>query len=211
MPPPITRANQAIVEVEFEVVEEVRTIDPVRGVEFETWGYRIVGGDDGVVSGTPGPVIRARVGDVLRFTIANPASNTHPHNVDFHSVTGQGGGAEATTVAPGETKTIEARLLYPGFFMYHCAYGDIPQHLSHGMHGGILVEPETPLPTVDHEWYIVQSESSTRLGSPVSSNSIGPPYGTSRRHTWCSTVRWVRWQATTPSGCKWENGPGSTS
>lgn len=158
MPPPITRSTQAIVEVGFEIVEEVRTIDPVRGVEFETWGYKIVGGDGTVVSGTPGPVIRARVGDVLRFTVTNPASNTHPHNVDLHSVTGQGGGAEATTVAPGETKTIEARLLYPGFFMYHCAYGDIPQHIAHGMYGGILVEPETPLESVDHEWYIVQSE-----------------------------------------------------
>ncbi|MGH3649285.1 MAG: plastocyanin/azurin family copper-binding protein, partial [Acidimicrobiia bacterium] len=75
-----------------------------------------------------------------------------------HAVTGQGGGAEATTVAPGETKTIEARLLYPGFFMYHCAYGDIPAHISHGMFGGILVDPATPLPEVDHEWYLVQSE-----------------------------------------------------
>src|SRR5690606_17785007 len=31
-------------------------------------------------------------------------------------------------------------------------------HISHGMFGGILVDPETPLPAVDHEWYIVQSE-----------------------------------------------------
>jgi len=99
-----------------------------------------------------------RVGDVLRFTITNPEGNTHPHDVDFHAVTGQGGGAEATTVAPGETKTIEARLLYPGFFMYHCAYGDVPAHMSHGMFGGILVDPETPLGAVDHEWYVVQSE-----------------------------------------------------
>jgi nitrite reductase (NO-forming) len=78
--------------------------------------------------------------------------------VDFHAVTGQGGGAEATTVLPGETRTIEARLLYPGFFMYHCAYGDVPEHISHGMFGGILVDPAEPLPDVDHEWYMVQSE-----------------------------------------------------
>ena len=103
-------------------------IDPATGVETETWGYKLVDGSDGIV-GTPGPIIRARVGDILRFTITNPSANHNPHNVDFHAVTGQGGGAEATTVAPGETKTIEARLLYPGFFMYHCAYGDIPAHL----------------------------------------------------------------------------------
>lgn len=158
MPPAPQRSTPAIVEVEFEVVEGVNVIDPASGVETETWGYRLVDGPDGVVAGTPGPVIRARVGDVLRFTITNPEGNTHPHNVDFHAVTGPHGGAGDTTVAPGETKTIEVRLLYPGFFMYHCAYDDVPAHISHGMYGGILVDPETPLPEVDHEWYVVQSE-----------------------------------------------------
>jgi nitrite reductase (NO-forming) len=167
MPPASGRTTPAIVEVSFEVVEGVNVIDPESGVEAETWGYKILdGGDAGVVNGTPGPVIRARVGDVLRFTITNPASNTHPHNVDFHAVTGPHGGAGATTVAPGETRTIEARLLYPGFFMYHCAYGDVPAHISHGMYGGILVDPETPLPAADHEWYIVQGEYYTQGTDP---------------------------------------------
>lgn len=158
MPPRADRDTPAFVDVEFEVVENVSTIDPGKGTRHETWGYRIVGGPDTAVVGTPGPVIRARVGDVLRFTITNPEGNRHPHNVDFHAVTGQGGGAEDTTVLPGETKTIEARLLYPGFFMYHCAYGDVPEHIAHGMVGGILVDPAEPLAEVDHEWYMVQSE-----------------------------------------------------
>lgn len=164
MPPATGRTSQAVVEVHFEVVEGVSAIGP-DGLEFETWGYRVAGSDD-VVSGTPGPVIRARVGDVLRFTITNPESNTHPHNVDFHAVTGPHGGAGATTVAPGETAQFEARLLYPGFFMYHCAYDDVPAHISHGMYGGILVEPEEPLPQVEHEWYMVQSEYYTASKEP---------------------------------------------
>jgi len=166
MPPASGRSTQAIVDVHFEVVEGISAIDPATGVETETWGYRLVDGPDGLVVGTPGPVIRARVGDILRFTITNPSTSHNPHNVDFHAVTGQGGGAEATTVAPGETKTIEARLLYPGFFMYHCAYGDIPAHISHGMFGGILVDPEAPLPDAAHEWYIVQSEYYTAGKEP---------------------------------------------
>ncbi len=165
VPPPVTRANQAFVDVHFEVVEQVATIDPVSGVEYETWGYKIAGADSEVI-GTPGPMIRARVGDVLRFTITNPATNTHPHNVDFHAVTGQGGGAADTTVAPGETTTIEARLLYPGMFMYHCATGDVPNHIVHGMYGGILVDPAEPLDAVDHEFYIVQSEYYTTSTEP---------------------------------------------
>lgn len=162
MPAPSGRSEPAIVDVGFEVVENVSTIDAAKGTQVETWGYKVTGGDDSVVSGTPGPVVRARVGDVLRFTITNPEGNTMPHNVDFHAVTGQGGGAEATTVLPGETRTIEARLLYPGFFMYHCAYGDVPAHIAQGMYGGILVDPETPLPEADHEWYMVQSEFYTQ-------------------------------------------------
>lgn len=166
VPAPSGRTTQAIIDVHFEVVENVVEIDPATGVEYETWGYRLVGDGQDVSIGAPGPMIRGRVGDVLRFTVTNPETNTHPHNVDFHAVTGQGGGAANTVVAPGETRTIEARLLYPGLYMYHCAYGDVPLHISHGMYGGILVDPAEPLPEVDHEWYIVQSEYYTDADEP---------------------------------------------
>ncbi len=166
VPAPSGRTTQAIIDVHFEVVENVVEIDPATGVEYDTWGYRLVGDGEDVSIGAPGPMIRGRVGDVLRFTVTNPETNTHPHNVDFHAVTGQGGGAANTVVAPGETRTIEARLLYPGVFMYHCAYGDVPLHISHGMYGGILVDPAEPLPEVDHEWYIVQSEYYTDADEP---------------------------------------------
>ena len=166
VPAPSGRTTQAIIDVHFEVVENVVEIDPATGVEYETWGYRLVGDGQDLSIGAPGPMIRGRVGDVLRFTVTNPETNTHPHNVDFHAVTGQGGGAANTVVAPGETRTIEARLLYPGLYMYHCAYGDVPLHISHGMYGGILVDPAEPLPEVDHEWYIVQSEYYTDADEP---------------------------------------------
>lgn len=158
VPPRSLRAEPAIVEVEFDIVEELATIDPDAGVQFETWGYRLRGDDRTVAAGTPGPMIRARVGDVLRFVIHNPETNQRVHNVDFHAVTGQGGGAADTAVAPGESAVIEARMLYPGIFMYHCAAGDVPSHIAHGMYGGILVDPVEPLPEADAEFYIVQSE-----------------------------------------------------
>ena len=157
VPPASTRVDQRVVEVHFEIVENVATIDPESGVETLTWGYKLIA-DGNVSVGSPGPMIRARVGDLLRFTLTNPATSQHPHNVDFHAVTGQGGGAADTLVAPGETTTIEARMLYPGIFMYHCAAGDVPVHISRGMYGGILVDPEQPMPATDHEFYIVQSE-----------------------------------------------------
>lgn len=156
VPPAANRSQQAIVEVEFDIVEGVQAIDP-NGLEYTTWGYRLHG-DTTVTTGTPGPIVRARVGDIVRFSLTNLPENSMPHNVDFHAVTGQGGGAADTTVAPGETAVIEARLLYPGIFMYHCAAGDVPTHIAQGMYGGILVDPEVPLAPVEHELYMVQSE-----------------------------------------------------
>ena len=150
------RADQRIVDFAIDVIEGECVLDPANNVSTMMWGFRI-GGDD-VECGSPGPVMRARVGDLARITVTNLAGNANPHNIDFHTVTGQGGGAEATTVAPGESATINCRLLYPGAFMYHCAFGDVPMHISHGMYGMFIVDPETPLPAVDHEWSIMQSE-----------------------------------------------------
>lgn len=156
-PPATQRDHPVIFDVTLEVVEGVCELDPDNGVTTEMWGYRI-GGDDEVRCGSPGPVIRGRVGDIARITLVNPDTSTHPHNIDFHAVTGQGGGAADLTVNPGEQATIQIRLLYPGAFMYHCAYGDVPVHIAHGMYGMFIVDPETPLPSVDHEWAVMQSE-----------------------------------------------------
>ena len=155
--PPIDRTDQRIWNVHIESIEGLCPLDPANGVKTEMWGFRIDGSDE-VTCGSPGPVLRGRVGDMVNITLTNLASNTRPHNIDFHAVTGQGGGAADLTVAPGETATIQVRLLYPGAFMYHCAFGDVPVHIAHGMYGQFIVDPEVPLPSVDHEWAIVQSE-----------------------------------------------------
>jgi len=155
--PPIDRDYQATYEIRLEVLENVCTIDAGNGIRVSMWGYRIAG-DTSVTCGTPGPILRGRVGDVVTITLVNLPGNTNPHNIDFHAVTGQGGGAKDLTALPGETKSITVRLLYPGAFMYHCAYGDVPVHIMHGMYGMYIVDPETPLPTVAHEWAMTQSE-----------------------------------------------------
>ena len=157
------RSDQRVVEFEIDVIEGECVVDPTNNVSTLMWGFRI-GGDEATSCGSPGPILRARVGDLARITVTNLAGNVHPHNIDFHAVTGQGGGAAGTTVAPGETATINSRLLYPGAFMYHCAFGDVPEHIAHGMYGMFIVDPETPLPDVDHEWSIMQSE--WYLGEP---------------------------------------------
>jgi nitrite reductase (NO-forming) len=115
--------------------------------------------------GIPGPMIRARVGDTIDFFLHNPKESSLPHNVDFHAVTGPGGGAARLATAAGDVSELRAKLLNPGIFIYHCAFPDIPMHISHGMYGLIVVEPEGGLSKVDHEFYLVQSEFYTEKGS----------------------------------------------
>lgn len=50
-------------------------------------------------------------------------------------------------------------MMYPGLFMYHCAVkGMVPMHIANGMYGAVLVDDVVPLPKVDKEFYLAQSE-----------------------------------------------------
>jgi copper-containing nitrite reductase len=80
------------------------------------------------------------------------------HNVDFHGVTGPGGGAKVTTSEAPEVRSAEFKLLYPGLYIYHCAVEPVGVHVANGMYGLLLVEPEGGLPKVDKEFYVLQSE-----------------------------------------------------
>ena len=109
----------------------------------------------------PGLMIRVRRGDRvnLRFEVPEDG-NKFTHNMDFHAVYGPGGGGEATTLAPGDDAAeISFTAEYAGAFVYHCAVpGNMDQHISAGMFGTILVEPEDGLPAVDREYYLGQHE-----------------------------------------------------
>ncbi len=151
MPAPVNRNYSTDVHIHMEAVELTAEIED--GTTFTYWTY------NGTV---PGPMFRARVGDTVHVHFSNRADSTMHHNVDFHAVTGQGGGAEATVTAPGETTSFSFKALHAGLFVYHCATPDIPTHISKGMYGMILIEPETPLPEVDKEIYIMQGDIYTK-------------------------------------------------
>ena len=106
----------------------------------------------------PGPMLRIRQGDTVTINLKNAEDSINIHSVDFHSVTGPGGGAAVTQVRPGETKSFTFKALHPGLYVYHCATPMIAHHISNGMYGMILVEPEGGLPKVDKEYYVMQGE-----------------------------------------------------
>ncbi|QQR54547.1 multicopper oxidase domain-containing protein [Candidatus Peregrinibacteria bacterium] len=147
LPAPLTRTEPQTVEIELEA-KEVRS-EIAEGATYSYWTF------DGQV---PGPFLRVRQGDTIKLTLTNNEANENHHSIDLHAVTGPGGGAEATTVKPGESKTVTFKALNPGLFVYHCAHPSAAVHMSHGMYGLILVEPEGGLPPVDHEFYVMQGE-----------------------------------------------------
>lgn len=110
----------------------------------------------------PGPMLRVRVGDTVELHLENDSSSHNVHSIDLHAVTGPGGGAVATQVVPGETRAFVFEAKHPGVYVYHCATPHIPTHITNGMYGLIVVEPEEGLAPVDKEFYIMQGEIYTK-------------------------------------------------
>ena len=153
VPAPTGRTESAHVYLELTAKEVIAEMAP--GVFVNYWTY------DGQV---PGPFLRVREGDTVTLTLHNDATSLHHHNIDLHAVTGPGGGATVTMVAPGESATFTFKALNPGVYVYHCATPNVANHMTHGMYGLILVEPAEGLPEVDREYYVMQGEFYTSGG-----------------------------------------------
>jgi nitrite reductase (NO-forming) len=146
---PVGKRGPKTVKFTLEVQEVLGVLDAAAKTTYTYWTF------NGKV---PGPMLRARVGDTIEITLKNAKGNSMIHNIDLHAVWGQGGGAEKTSVAPGEEKSFVFKAVSPGLFVYHCATPVIPQHISSGMYGMILIEPAGGLPKVDKEFYVMQGD-----------------------------------------------------
>ena len=152
LPPPITRREPQQVRVDLLAVEVEGRL-----AEGTTYGYWTFNGK------VPGPFIRVRVGDTVDIHLKNSADSAMMHSVDFHAVTGPGGGAAELQVGPGKEKSMTWKALVPGLFVYHCATPMVSEHIANGMYGLILVEPEAGLPHADREFYVMQQEIYTDI------------------------------------------------
>ncbi|WP_314154059.1 copper-containing nitrite reductase [Capnocytophaga granulosa] len=147
VPKPVGSRPAKKLKVDLEIIEKEGEI--MDGTKYLFWTF---GGT------VPGSFIRTRVGDEVEFTLKNHQDNKLPHNIDLHAVTGPGGGAAASLVAPGQQRTFSFKCLNPGLYVYHCAQAPVPLHIANGMYGLILVEPEGGLPPVDKEYYVMQGD-----------------------------------------------------
>jgi nitrite reductase (NO-forming) len=156
VPPPIARSRPARVVVRLEATEQNGEL--ASGITYNFWTYN---------GHVPGPFIRVRVGDTVEVHLKN-SSPDKTHTVDFHFVSGPGGGAPVLMANPGMESVGAFKALKPGLFIYHCAANPMPAHMANGLYGLVLVEPEGGLPKVDREFYVMQSEFYTEgaVGEP---------------------------------------------
>jgi len=126
-----------------EPVKEIRLdtthkiIDLAPGVKYSAWTF----GDQ-----VPGPVVRIRQGDRVKFTMTNRSDEpldvtgirvtqaAMMHSIDFHAamVSPQD---KYRSIAPGQTMSFEYQANYPGVFMYHCGAPMVLEHIASGMYG----------------------------------------------------------------------------
>jgi nitrite reductase (NO-forming) len=149
--PALQREAPQTLRIDLESIEVVGRL--ADGTTYTYWTY------NGKV---PGPFLRARVGDTIEVHFKNHADSKMIHSVDFHSVTGPGGGAVLTQTPPGEERIFTFKAMNPGLYVYHCATPMVAHHITNGMYGLILVEPEKGLPPVDREFYVMQGEIYTQ-------------------------------------------------
>ncbi len=141
----------------------------------------------------PGPILKAKVGEILRITLVNNFPNlkhsvhTHlaPYPFDFDGsqanvITGIGA---AGMVAPGQSFTYEFQLTASGLFYYHCHSSDgghsISDHILQGLYGTIVVDEPDAAPVRDNAIFMGEMGFDvTGQGAPsFIMNGLGIPGG----------------------------------
>lgn len=163
MTPPFVQAHTQKAEggpkiVEFTMtIEEKKIVIDDKGTEVHAMTFN---------GSVPGPLMVVHQDDYVELTLINPATNSMPHNIDFHSATGALGGAGLTLVSPGEKTVLRFKATKAGVFVYHCAPpGMVPWHVTSGMNGAIMVLPREGLTdgkgkelTYDRVYYIGEQD-----------------------------------------------------
>ena len=140
------------------------------GVVMKAWTFN---------GSVPGPILHARQGDTIDFTLVNHGSTDH--SIDFHA-------AETPwdknyqSIKPGASLSFTWTANYPGVFMYHCGTPPVIHHIASGMYGAIVVDPAQPLPPakeyvlVQSELYLTQQADGYYATDGAKANAITPTY-----------------------------------
>ncbi len=128
------------------------TVEIAAGVNYNAWTF---GGT------VPGPVLHVKQGDTIQFTLTIDASAAH--SIDFHAARTPWD-KNYVTIVPGDSLSFDWKAEFPGIFMYHCGTAPVLHHISNGLYGAVVVDPDPPLEPA-REYFLVQSEFYAREGA----------------------------------------------
>jgi nitrite reductase (NO-forming) len=138
---------------EFRIPITDATIEIAKGVTYRGWTF---GGT------VPGPVLRVRVGDLVRIRVVN--ESPIPHSIDFHSARIPANVAYRM-VLPKNSLSFEFVARDAGAFVVHCGTPPVTMHIMQGMYLPIIVDPKGGWGTkADKEFVLVQSEFYAKPG-----------------------------------------------
>ncbi|MEO6144846.1 MAG: multicopper oxidase family protein [Dermatophilaceae bacterium] len=121
------------------------TVD-LGGPVVNTWAYG---------ASVPGPLLRARAGDLLRVQVDNqlPAeTSVHWHGIALRNDMDGVPGMTQTPIAAGKSFTYEFTVPDPGTYFYHPHSG---VQLDRGLYGALLVDEAADPGGYDVEWTVV--------------------------------------------------------
>jgi FtsP/CotA-like multicopper oxidase with cupredoxin domain len=147
----------AIVRVDLEAREADWQLAPGRAVRAWTFNGQV-----------PGPVIDARVGDVLEVSLTNHL--TEPTTLHWHGLRlpapMDGTDMVQRPIQPGETFVYRIALLDAGTFWYHSHSNEVVQ-VRRGMYGALIVRDANE-PVLDRERVLVLSDASVEPNGELS-------------------------------------------
>ncbi len=161
-----------IVEVSLEAA--VNVFDRGGGKLTPAWSYN---------GHTPGPLIRANVGDEIRVHVKNSlpeATSVHWHGVRVPNAMDGAPPHTQAPIAPGATFTYSFIATDPGLFWYH-PHSDSAAQVGYGLYGALLVAPAEEPANAGDETVLVLSDmflsNDGGLGDPRSGDNIGDLFG----------------------------------
>ncbi|MGN9777664.1 multicopper oxidase family protein [Micromonospora sp. H33] len=121
------------------------TVD-LGGPQVRTWGY---------AEDLPGPLLRARAGELLRVDLVNdlPAdTSVHWHGIALRNDMDGVPGLTQSPVGPGRRHSYQFTVPDPGTYFYHPHSG---LQLDRALYGVLVVDDPQETGRYDHEWIVV--------------------------------------------------------
>ena len=131
----------------------------------------------------PGPILKAKVGEILRITLVNNLDLKHSVHTHLAPYSFENDGSQANVitgigaggfVAPSFSYTYQFQLTAAGLFYYHCHSSDgghpINYHMLQGLYGVIVVDEPDAQPIRDNAIFMGE------IGSQTTGQDAPPPF-----------------------------------